>query len=290
MAHEDGGAFQIRGEGSDTWGEITDEKGESLWKQFGTLLWTFVWPQQPPTEHLDLVATRPQSKLDGLTQWFAWYLVPFYYACKEKFEKSRDNDEENGGETAVGSITPPTGNDGRPKSPAQSEKSLQIKDPKDWVKKVRGEITIEGVSERSLVRFTSGISTVVACLLPVVAIAVLSQVHGTRELLLCLAGFSVIFCVGLIFMTQGTTKRVEIFSATAACVPGPPYFEYTDARADFRPSWLYLCQILLSLLRPEIRIPRQLMLLYRVVNTVSHYRTKRATDTERKYRILTQSV
>ncbi|OCL11259.1 hypothetical protein AOQ84DRAFT_287605 [Glonium stellatum] len=54
------------------------------------------------------------------------------------------------------------------------------------------------------------------CLLPVVAITVLSQLHGYRDLLLCLAGFVAIFALGLIFLTSGTTTRVEIFTATAA--------------------------------------------------------------------------
>ncbi|KAF1962753.1 hypothetical protein CC80DRAFT_541911 [Byssothecium circinans] len=206
IRHEDGGAVGILGEGSKVWGKPTTKVNVSLWRQFRTLLWTLVWPQGPPTdkEYYDLIATRPPSKLDGLTQWFAWYFVPFYYACKDrlrpfyhackaKFKKSKDADVEE---------------------PANN--SLQMKEPKDWEISPEREATIENVSESSLVRITSGISTVVACLLPVVAIAVLSQVHGTRDLLLCLAGFSVVFCVGLIFMTQGTSKRVEIFSATAA--------------------------------------------------------------------------
>jgi VIT1/CCC1 family predicted Fe2+/Mn2+ transporter len=65
-------------------------------------------------------------------------------------------------------------------------------------------------------RLTSFFSTIIACLLPVIAISVLSQVHGTRNLLLCLAGFSLVFALGLIAMTQGTSKRTEVFAATAA--------------------------------------------------------------------------
>lgn len=85
-----------------------------------------------------------------------------------------------------------------------------------WVDKVKKQKTLETWSETSALRFTSGASTVVACVLPVVAITVLSQLQGTRDLLLCIAGFAVIFAVGLIFLTQGTSTRVEIFTATAA--------------------------------------------------------------------------
>ena len=74
--------------------------------------------------------------------------------------------------------------------------------------------TLTKYSERTIMRVTSSISTVMACLLPTVAITVLSQVHGLRNLLLCLAGFAIVFASGLIFL--GTATRVEIFAATAA--------------------------------------------------------------------------
>jgi hypothetical protein len=76
------------------------------------------------------------------------------------------------------------------------------------------ETTLATYSERGILRFTSSVSIVVACLLPVIAITVLSEVHGQRNLLLCLAGFAVMFAIGLIFL--GTGSRIEIFGATAA--------------------------------------------------------------------------
>ncbi|KAJ4399344.1 hypothetical protein N0V91_009533 [Didymella pomorum] len=76
--------------------------------------------------------------------------------------------------------------------------------------------TVKSMSEATAVRFTSSLSTVVACLLPVVAIAVLTQVKGERNLLLCITAFAIIFAVGLIALTQGTSTRTEIFAATAA--------------------------------------------------------------------------
>jgi cytochrome c biogenesis protein CcdA len=99
---------------------------------------------------------------------------------------------------------------------ATSNTELRIKEPEQWRRKVTKEDTIQIWSEKSALRFTAGVSTVVACLFPIVAITALSNLHRTRDLLLCLAGFTVIFAVGLMFLTHGTTKRVEIFTATAA--------------------------------------------------------------------------
>lgn len=56
--------------------------------------------------------------------------------------------------------------------------------------------TVKSMSEATAVRFTSSVSTVTACLLPVVAIAVLTQVKGERNLLLCITAFAIIFAVG----------------------------------------------------------------------------------------------
>jgi hypothetical protein len=52
--------------------------------------------------------------------------------------------------------------------------------------------------------------------LSVVAITALSQLHGTRDLLLCLAAFVITFAISIVLVTEGAGKRgVEIFSAVA---------------------------------------------------------------------------
>lgn len=90
-------------------------------------------------------------------------------------------------------------------APAKPEKKSRDELAKETVTKYSGD---------SIVRFTTSLTTVVACLLPTIAITVLSQVNGLRNLLLCLAGFATVFAAGLIFL--GTASRVEIFGATAA--------------------------------------------------------------------------
>lgn len=84
------------------------------------------------------------------------------------------------------------------------------------VDKVKKEDTLESWGDKTALRVTSTISTVIACLLPVIAISILSQLHGLRNLLICLAGFAIFFALALIFLTQGTSSRTEIFAATAA--------------------------------------------------------------------------
>lgn len=226
LRHEEGGDCFVRGTGKHSWGNLVEkEQNQSLWKQFRDLLWTFIWPQPPPRDNgLDLVVTRPQANVDGLTRWVVWRLIPFYAAWRNHREERKANkrserthsDIEKDANSASGSSGRPKRKARKSKKLATSNNELRIKQPQHWRRKVTKEDTIEIWSEKSALRFTAGISTVVACLLPIVAITVLSDLHRTRDLLLCLAGFTVIFAVGLMFLTQGTTKRVEIFTATAA--------------------------------------------------------------------------
>jgi hypothetical protein len=202
--------FSIGGQGEqNTWGPLyknPDEGIGSLWKQFRTALWAFIWPQPPPPNDLDLVLTKPPRQIDGFTRWIACYFIPFYAEfCQyrgnqkkikteaEKRKKQSQADPEKDADT------PPT----------------EVR-PEEWVERLKPQETLATWSDKGMLKFTSSVSTVVACVLPTVAIVVLSQVHGLRNLLLCLAGFAVIFAMGLIFLTNGTSSRVEIFTATAA--------------------------------------------------------------------------
>ncbi|KAF2464168.1 uncharacterized protein BDR25DRAFT_243221 [Lindgomyces ingoldianus] len=71
-------------------------------------------------------------------------------------------------------------------------------------------------SERPALRATGILSTVLACLLPTVSVWVLAKVDGLNNLLWCVTGFTFLFVLGLIFLTQGESTRTEIFAATAA--------------------------------------------------------------------------
>ena len=76
------------------------------------------------------------------------------------------------------------------------------------------EETLTMYSENNIMRATSSLATIVACLLPTIAIIALSQLHELKDLLLCLAGFATLFAGGLIFL--GAARKVEVFGATAA--------------------------------------------------------------------------
>lgn len=144
----------------------------------------------------DLALTAPQTQVDGLTHWYASEWVPFRRALKNRKERKAN--------TNLSDIE------------QNSEKKIPDGAPAPWARTPKKEETLVSWSENSALRLTSGISTVVACLLPVIAISVLSQLQGLTALLICLAGFSLVFAIGLIALTQGTSKRTEIFGATAA--------------------------------------------------------------------------
>jgi hypothetical protein len=74
----------------------------------------------------------------------------------------------------------------------------------------------ERYTEKTILRFTSAIATVVACLLPTLSIGVLTTAEGTLQKLGYIGGFTALFSIGLMFLTDAGTSRVQIFTATAA--------------------------------------------------------------------------
>ncbi|TVY81533.1 hypothetical protein LSUE1_G006740 [Lachnellula suecica] len=199
LRNPDAGDFCISGTGEqDTWGALYDEEAEEpfLFRQFLTLLGRLLWPKPPEKGDWDLVATRPPRKIDGFTRWVADEFVPFHHNVsqyRKRRRSRRSNDVEK----------------------VQATSSVPVEKPKRR-KKRDAHKTLVTYSEHSMLRFTSAFSTVAACLLPTIGITVLSKVHGTNNLLFCLAGFAVLFSVGLIFLTSAAVSRVEIFTATAA--------------------------------------------------------------------------
>jgi len=77
------------------------------------------------------------------------------------------------------------------------------------------EDTFETHPDKNMQRFTSAVATVVACLLPTLAISVLTTARGMTETLLYIGGFTVMFAIGLMILAKDTTT-VQIFTATAA--------------------------------------------------------------------------
>jgi hypothetical protein len=199
----DGCNFGISGRGEkNAWGDLCapKEPAKPLIYQFVKMLWSLV-RLKPTTNdpNLDLFAVRPPAKTDGLTRWVSTDFIPSWEECRKRF-KTREADEENG----------------HPPRPVPAESKRNKKKTKKKSKKEFKKNTLATYGEMNILRFTSAISTIVACLLPTMASVVLTQVKGTRNLLICFLEFAVLFAGGLIFLTSGTVSRVEVFTATAA--------------------------------------------------------------------------
>jgi len=183
-----------------TWGDLSKkEPAKPLWTQCWEVFWALVLAKAPPPSDGKLVVTQPNVKIDNLTKWVGYHLVPLWWEIKEIWAGNRKINPSNS------DIEKPETSPHGPQSAVPTAESR----PKTFD-------TLESISEHTALRFTSGLTTVMACLMPVVAIAALTQVSGTRDLLLCITGFAVIFAILLIFLTQGTASRTDIFAATAA--------------------------------------------------------------------------
>ncbi|KAF1924860.1 uncharacterized protein M421DRAFT_95190 [Didymella exigua CBS 183.55] len=211
LCREDGGNCRVRdGKRADeTWGPLTDTgASDTLWNHLRVVLKSLIWSDPSPQEYPDLAVSHPGIKIDGLSRWIVYRVAPLYWVWREKKEHSKIRAQNSamqlGASTSENILNP---------SVFDAEKQGQQYVPKT---EVRVQDTVRSMSESTALRFTSSLSTVIACLLPVVAIAVLTQVEGERNLLLCITGFAIIFAVGLIALTQGTSSRTEIFAATAA--------------------------------------------------------------------------
>jgi hypothetical protein len=220
--------MKVRGahELPNTWGDLKvdaeDELG-SLWRQFGRMMIGLIWQGTSRNDDLDLAVTKPQVKIDGFTRWVANDVIRFWKEFRKNQEAKKRKKEDKAAD--VEKTAPSTaGCFNRRHKTKKKKKAKAKKDQKNtwappdglWVDKVKKEETLDSWGHKSALKVTSTISTVLACLLPVIAISVLSQLQGLRNLLLCLAAFAIVFAIGLIFLTQGTSSRTEIFTATAA--------------------------------------------------------------------------
>jgi hypothetical protein len=120
--------------------------------------------------------------------------VPFWQRLENHFRKP---EQSSGGEDIL------------PRSKAKHQELEETSEGPN-------ETTLNTYREGPMLRFTSFVATIIACLLPTVAIAVLAQLHTTAELLGIIAVFTAVFAAGLMLLVDSGTSRVEIFTATAA--------------------------------------------------------------------------
>lgn len=176
------------------------EDPKPLFKQFLLLLRGLVWSPKLEKSKLDLIVPRQGHKVDGLTLWVANEFVPFYQRLLDtawnpkKAERNCLPLPNRWRERKSANSTPPTGSE-------------------------KGEPpTLNSYSEGRMLRFTSSVATVIACLLPTLAIAILARMHSAGTILGVIAAFTAVFAIGLMFLTDAGISRVEIFTATAALV------------------------------------------------------------------------
>ena len=194
-----GGNRCIGGSGSKAWGALDcgPEPAKPLKQCFLQLLRSIFGERKDPTKKLDLVATHPLRKEDGLTRWITKEWIPFYHRCRHSINDTGRNDEE--------------------KRCIKSSVSFQAKIclPKDVINNFQKEL-YKKYSGKAIARFSSSVATVIACVLPTVAITLLTTAHGNKQRLLYIGGFTALFATGLMFFTDADTPRTHIFTATAA--------------------------------------------------------------------------
>lgn len=158
----------IAGAGSSAWGDPRRHQAlpEPMAKAIVSLISTFFWKEDGPSDDRDLVATHPPKKLDGLTRWIREDWTPFYHVYLRK------------------------------RNTAQAK-----------------AVTYR---ETMMLKFTAGVTMVIACILPTVAIGVLTTAKTTMQKLLYIGGFTALFAIGVMWLTDAGTSRLSVFTATAA--------------------------------------------------------------------------
>ncbi|KUJ13040.1 uncharacterized protein LY89DRAFT_199624 [Mollisia scopiformis] len=216
------GDYTVQGPGHESWGDpsAADPLKKKFWAHLVQLLRsiTIFWAERPEEKlmklHPELIVPRQKKEIDGFTQWIANDWIPFWHSLKSKFaapqvlptEKDRSYSPSTSTTTTLVQRMsakirlwfPSEDSSLEPKDASESKPTLQV------------------YQMSRMRRFTTFFSTVVACLLPTVAIAVLSTIHSQAKLIGYIALFTAIFAMGLMGLTGSGTPRTEIFTATAA--------------------------------------------------------------------------
>jgi hypothetical protein len=215
---------RVQGPGADTWGDLGQSPPEpkSLKLQFWHLICSPFWTAKEEKSKLNLIVPRIGTKTDGLARWVANDFVPFWQCLEDYIRKHRQSarDVEKGTNVRQKERQTPSTRKKRtcgvlprskPRLPVRSRKPKAKEASEDPI-----ETTLNTFRASRMLRFTSAVATIIACLLPTVAIAVLAQLHTTAELLSIIAVFTAVFAAGLMLLVDSGTSRVEIFTATAA--------------------------------------------------------------------------
>ena len=208
------GDFPITGPGEMTWGDpvLPEEKRKPLKWQFYDLVFRlffgFFYTPKPQKANLDLIMPCPGRKVDGFTRWVTKEFVPVWQSLCDAIRRLKKSDEETGSTVHRHALSGKKTKSLPGPPPPSSDPPIE--------ESSKEQLTLNTYSQHKILRFTSAVATLIACLLPTAAIAVLAKLHTTADLLGVIAVFTAIFALGLMFLTDAGTSRAEIFTATAA--------------------------------------------------------------------------
>jgi len=176
--------------------------------------------------------------VDGLTRWVAEQGAPFWQKLCETVQETKFWsfwqsfwDRTRGDKQQRERHCLPIGRKEYKEKPANSFVSrlkratgilprAKSEDRQDTNENDKGDAEIESTmvtyTMSRMLQFTSLVATLIACLLPIVAITVLSKMHTQPKILGFMALFTALFAMGLMWLTNPGTSRTEIFTATAA--------------------------------------------------------------------------
>jgi VIT1/CCC1 family predicted Fe2+/Mn2+ transporter len=188
------------------------------------------WSKEADDIHLDLVVPFTNKNADGITKWIESEGIPFWERVCATLQEKRER-------LCVAlqkkreQILPRA----RASTPSNRNSHSFATLCTNFFLKLRQKISNESqVSEkpeecpgnekyqivtyryRTLLAFTTFVTTIFASLLPIVAIVVLSKLHKQSMILGFIALFTGLFTMGLMMLTPSGTKRTEIFTASAA--------------------------------------------------------------------------
>jgi hypothetical protein len=230
------GTLNIIGPGSDSWGILAqdrqDEENIGLRRQFWKLLKS-IFCEERPQEDLDLVVPGKEEDTDSLTRWVATQGTPFWHSLKTAFEETKIYKAVTPRWRFLCKLFRRTEEERRSKDELPHSPSAEINPRKASIitiikrRMFQQETQVESKEEDShgslstysryrMVRFTNFVATVIACLLPIVGIVVLSELHTKAKTLGFIALFTAVFAIGIMILTDSRTSRTEVFTATAA--------------------------------------------------------------------------
>ncbi|KAE9369842.1 hypothetical protein N431DRAFT_414165 [Stipitochalara longipes BDJ] len=213
----------LTGSGSHIWGPLgtTTEKKNSFWELLGMCIGILKSHEEkripvPREFHENLIVPRREGNPDRLTLWVTDRFVPLFHyvriACGRpamelwRILRSR-----------LCSCQLPRFHHTTAGKNNSTASTIDTSGLEPFKFSHVGEKNLTLYSREWIMSITSVLTTILACLLPVIGIVILSLVHTMKMILGLIALFNVLFAFGLVFFSPGSSK-IEIFSATATQV------------------------------------------------------------------------